>query len=233
MLCLLWVCVLAISLFIEPADLCRVNISGAITCQASWETMWWHAIGPLIYSAYFTMCSSSGLLGAVTGSTQALVPVWQSVTVHSMNKTWLWSTLRGVPKNTPASLPGLRMVDASIFMGDGTHKFCTRGHAILCRLALTKGAYWWASHLRPRVGPACIMCVWDPSESYQESSPILVTNERWIAWVGIASWYAGQAVWGQWRNLLALYMCKTLLKEVWRLALTNWQSTYVDLSGVI
>ena len=89
------------------------------------------------------MCSSTGLLGAVTESTWALMPRWYSVIVHSMSKTWQWSTLWGVPKNTSAGLPGLCMVIASIFMGDGTHKFCTRGHAILCRLAgmkLDKGS---------------------------------------------------------------------------------------------
>ena len=89
----------------------------------------WCAVGPLICSAYFTMCSSTGLLRAVAGSTRALVPGRYSVIVCSMNKTQLWSTLRGVPNNTSASLPGLCMGDASIFMGDGTSKFCNNVQA--------------------------------------------------------------------------------------------------------
>jgi len=58
----------------------------------------WCVIGPLICSAYFTMCSSTRLLRAVAGSTWALVPGWYSAIVRSMNKSWLGLTLRGVPK---------------------------------------------------------------------------------------------------------------------------------------
>lgn len=95
----------------------------------------WCAIGLLICSAYFTMCSSTRLLTAVAGSTGALVSWWHSEIVRGMNKSWPGSTLRGVPKNTSARRPGLRMGDASIFRGDRTSKFCTWGCATVCRLA--------------------------------------------------------------------------------------------------
>ena len=111
----------------------------------------------LICSACFSMCSSTRLPRAVTGSSWVIASGWHSVIVHSTNKCCLWSTLWGVRTNFSASPLGLHIVDASIFMGDRTSTFCTWEHAIMCKLAgrmFDKGTYEGASLLWPREGPA-------------------------------------------------------------------------------